>query len=275
MNNFHSKFSTRHKKTGGLLCVGLDPELEKLPDFLQKETEPLFVFCKEIVDSTAEYCIGFKPNIAFFERYGSSGILQFEKLIDHIHKKHSESLIIADAKRGDLANTSKEYASYFFKSLHVDSLTVSPYMGKDSTIPYLEADGFVFLLCLTSNAGSSDLQRKVSLSDNKPLYISVADMANDLCEDFPDSTGLVVGATHPHELKELREKYPSLIFLIPGYGAQGATLDDIIPNSKTNSIINSSRSIIFASPSKDFADKARQKAKEINEEMKAFSKSDV
>ncbi|MDX1957976.1 MAG: orotidine-5'-phosphate decarboxylase [Leptospiraceae bacterium] len=268
--NFHQKLQKNFQSKSTLLCVGLDPELEKLPSFLEKKPESIIIFCKEIIDSTAEFCIGFKPNIAFFERFGSIGLKQWELVIEHIKKNYPDHIIVADAKRGDLANTSKEYAHYFFKSLEVDSLTVSPYMGKDSLIPYLETGKQIFLLCLTSNPSSSDFQRIISSSDSKTLYELVATLSLNLHSEFKDQVGLVVGATHPKELGSLRKEFPELPFLIPGYGAQGGNLQETLINSGTNSLINSSRSILYASSEKDFAIQARSQAKTISEEMKAI-----
>jgi orotidine-5'-phosphate decarboxylase len=254
------------------LCIGIDPEWEKLPEKIKEKPKALFMFSKNIIDATFEYAVAYKPNIAFFERFGSKGISEFEELVYYSKNQYPEIPIIADCKRGDLANTSKEYAKYFFGELKVDSITLSPYMGEDSIQPYLEySDHFVFLLCLTSNPSSSDLQR-IKLSSNLNLYEYVANYSNELNKKYKDQIGIVVGATHPTELAELRKNFPELVFLIPGYGAQGGSLEDIMNVSGELSLINSSRSIIFASNQSDFSEQAKLKAKEISFEMRELSR---
>ena len=265
--NFIHKFNQRHSLLKSCLCIGLDPEYEKLPDFLRKEKEPLFIFLKEIVESTASYAVSYKPNIAFFERFGSSGIAQFEKLVHHIHTNYPDIPVVADIKRGDLANTSKEYAKYYFDELCLDSVTLSPYMGLDSLEPFLEYEGrMLFLLCLTSNQGSSNLQRLTV--DGKNFYEHVAAFANSINEKhYPSSAGVVVGATHLKDLSQLRSNYPTLFFLIPGVGAQGASLKETVAVAGRYSLINSSRGIIFASSGKDFAEKAGKAAALLHQEF--------
>ncbi|MCB1144184.1 MAG: orotidine-5'-phosphate decarboxylase [Leptospiraceae bacterium] len=270
--SFSSKFNQRLQSLKTNLCVGLDPELEKLPEFLRKEEMPLFTFSREIIDSTAAYATAYKPNIAFFERYGSKGIREFERTVEHIRTNHSNIPIVADVKRGDLANTSKEYAGYYFGSLGVDSITVSPYMGEDSLLPYLElSESHIFLLCLTSNKGSGDFQ-KLKLANGEAFYKNLAEFFERLETSYPGKIGIVVGATHPNELSALRETSPSLHFLIPGYGAQGGKLEEIMPIAGKLSLINSSRSILFASGGKDFAEIAGKKAEEIHKEMLMYWK---
>lgn len=267
MENFYSLFKARSEELKTLLCIGLDPEMEKLPDVLKKSSEPLYEFCKEIVDSTYDSALAYKPNIAFFEKFGSKGIYQFEKLILHIHSKGRDVLTVADCKRGDLANTSKEYASYYFGELDVDSITLSPYMGADSLEPFLKHSGkLIFLLGLTSNPGSSDLQ-KIKSENGSYFYEEVSKFSDKLNQTYKEQVGIVVGATHPNELGMLRLKHPDLFFLIPGYGAQGGSLSEIMGTCGRNSLINSSRSIIFASPGKDFAEAARLKVLDINRQI--------
>lgn len=264
---FYIKFTKRAINLKSLLCVGLDPEWEKLPANIKTSDKPLFTFCKEIVDATYDQAVAYKPNIAFFERFGFKGIEQFENLVNHITSKYPEVSIVADVKRGDLANTAKEYAKYYFEDLKVDTVTLSPYMGSDSIEPFLEyKDHAVFLLCLTSNPASKDLQ-KIKTSSGKNFYEEVANFSKSLNEKYKDQVGLVVGATHPEELSQIRNAFPELAFLIPGYGAQGGNLGDIMKVCAHNSLINSSRSIIFNSSGTDFAVKAREKVLEINLEM--------
>ena len=269
---FINKIKNRLSNLKSKLCIGIDPEWEKLPEKVKEQPSSLFMFSKNIVDTTSEYAIAYKPNIAFFERFGSKGIAEFEELIYYLKNKYPEIPIIADCKRGDLSNTSKEYAKYFFGDLKVDSITLSPYMGEDSIQPYLEfVNHFVFLLCLTSNPSSNDLQR-IKIDSKQNFYEYVAKFSNDLNKKYKDQIGIVVGATHPIELADLRKKFPELVFLIPGYGAQGGSLKDIMSVSGDLSLINSSRSIIFASNQSDFADQAKLKAKEITLEMRELSK---
>lgn len=265
--NFYQKITKRSTELKSLLCVGLDPEWEKLPASIRSSDKSLFAFCKEIVDATHDITVAYKPNIAFFERFGYKGIEQFENLIHHITVNYPQVAIVADIKRGDLANTAKEYAKYYFKDLKVDSLTLSPYMGTDSIEPFLEyKDHAVFLLCLTSNPSSKDLQ-KIQSTQKRYFYEEVANLSKSLNTKYQNQVGIVVGATHPEELGKIREAFPDLVFLIPGYGAQGGNLSDIMKVSARNSLINSSRSILFNSDKADFAEKAREKVIEINQEM--------
>lgn len=265
---FYDKFHARSNQIKSILCIGLDPEIEKIPQVIQKSPNPLFEFCKAIVDSTNKEATAYKPNIAFFERYGSDGIKQFENLIQYLQENYADIPIIADVKRGDLANTSKEYAKYYFQSLNVDSITVSPYMGCDSLEPYLQYENsFIFVLCLTSNNGANDFQKLIVKDENTRLYDEVANAINKLNKAYPDKLGIVVGATYPGELKLLRKRFPDMLFLIPGFGAQGGGLLETINISGQNSIVNSSRSIIYSSNQTDFAEKALEKAREINQKM--------
>lgn len=268
-SKFNELLEKRINELQSQLCVGLDPEWEKLPSFIKESSEPLFLFCKEIVFHTHSYAVAYKPNIAFFERFGSSGILQFEKTIQYIQEIAPDVLIVADVKRGDLANTSKEYSKYYFENLKVHSMTISPYMGKDSFLPYLESDGHIFLLCLTSNQGSQDYQNK-SLVDGKKIYELIAQDLNQFASQFPGQLGIVVGATHPKQLGEIRKMAPNLSFLIPGYGAQGGSLSDILPVCGKLSLVNSSRSILFASSDRSFGEAAGMTCEKIHLEMKKY-----
>lgn len=254
---FYQKFRARRTQKG-LLCVGLDPEYEKLPDFIKQEPDPLFNFCRSIVDATADYTSSFKPNIAFFESAGYEGVRQFENLIQYIRTNHPSIPIIADVKRADLGNTAKEYAKYYFTKLKVDAVTLSPYMGSDSITPFLECEnGYAFLLCLTSNPGSAEFQKQ-QFMDGKTLYEKVASMTETL---GIEKTGLVVGATNPTELAKIRKSHPELIFLVPGVGAQGGDATTIIKEGGSNCVVSVSRSILYASNESDFAVQAGLVAK--------------
>lgn len=258
---------SRNRRT--LLCVGLDPDRNRIPEHLKKEKSFLSRFCCEIVEAAAPYCIAFKPNIAFFESFGHEGIRQFEETLNFIKKNYPDHLIVADAKRGDLGNTAKEYAEYFFETLKTDSLTVSPYMGKDSLEPFLKfKDAHLFALCLTSNPGSADLQRLKT--EGTPLYKKTAEMISDLEKNYPEQLGLVTGGTHPEEIGEIHSEFSHLPLLIPGFGEQGGSLEEILPNAGRLALINSSRSIIFAGKDNDFASKAAEKAEEIHRKFKVF-----
>lgn len=258
---------SRSRRT--LLCVGIDPDRNRIPEHLKKEKSFLSRFCCETVESVAPFCIAFKPNIAFFESSGYDGIRQFEETIHFIKKKYPDHLIVTDAKRGDLGNTAKEYAEYFFGQLKTDSLTVSPYMGRDSLEPFLNfKDSHLFALCLTSNPGSSDLQRLKT--EGVPLYKRTAEMISDLEKKYPEQLGLVTGGTHPEEIGEIHSEFSHLPLLIPGFGEQGGSLEEILPKAGRLALINSSRSIIFAGNGHDFASKASEKAEEIHQKFKKF-----
>ena len=272
MKDLKTKFSERFQHLKSNLTVGLDPEWNKIPEFLKKEEFPLFIFCKEIIDATGEFALAFKPNIAFFERFGSKGIQQFEMAVEYMKHAHPSAIIIADAKRGDLANTAKEYAAYYFQSLELDSLTISPYMGKDTIIPYLENNlGSVFVLCLTSNPSALEFQKWKD--DSRPkqyqiLHEAVAHLARELNQEYKGRVGIVVGGTRPSEIAKIRSQEEELLFLIPGFGAQGGSLEEIMEASGEFSFINSSRGIHFLSGGRDFADLAHAKAKEITQSMR-------
>ena len=260
---------TRYKEVQNHFCLGIDPDFTKLPEHLKTKPEPLYEFGKEILEQCGNLPLAIKPNIAFYEAFGSDGILQFEKTLEFVKKLFPTLPILADCKRGDLANTAKEYAKYFFDVLGVSAVTISPYMGKDSIVPFLEK-GSVYLLCLTSNPSSSDLQR-LELKDGMLFYEKVIQMALELNDQFPGRLGLVVGATHPKELGEIHRSAKELPLLIPGYGAQGGDLNEIL-GELTGELftINSSRSVIFASSGLDYASIAKRKVLEILSEMKSF-----
>jgi len=249
-------------KKGSFLCVGLDPDLEKIPDYILSTEDPLFEFCKMVINATAEHCVAFKPNTAFFEAFGSKGWASLERVINYIGKEH---FVIADAKRGDIGNTAKMYAKAFFENLNVDAVTLSPYMGKDSVLPYLEFPGkWAIILVKTSNPGSNDLQ-VLNTGNNKPLYINV--LEKSLSWGTINNTMMVVGANNLKEFDFIREIAPDHFMLVPGFGAQGGKLGDIKPylSGKTVGILaNYSRQIIYAGDEEQIKDQARA----IHQEMK-------
>ena len=254
------------KKT--FLCVGLDTDINKIPAYLKKEDDPIFSFNKAIIDATAPYCVAYKPNLAFYECYGLKGILAFEKTIQYIKETHPNHFIIADAKRGDIGNTSKMYAQTFFEEYNLDSVTVAPYMGKDSVKPFLEYEGkWVILLALTSNKGSHDFQ----LTEDKQgerLFEKVLKKSQEW--GTTDNLMYVVGATQDKMFEDIRRMAPEHFLLVPGVGAQGGSLQEVCKYGMTKDcglLVNSSRGIIYASTDTDFAEVAAVKAKELQEEM--------
>jgi len=266
-STFIQKFKTRREQLKSLLCVGIDPEWEKLPHDCLAEKSPLLYFSQSIVRATHLYATAWKPNVAFFERFGAKGFQEFENYI-HFCKEVNESIpIIADAKRGDLANTAKEYAKYYFETLRVDALTVNAYMGRDTILPYLELGGFVFILCLTSNPSSIDFQKLVLKDSVTYLYEEVSDFCARLEIEYPDQIGMVMGGTHPEELRKMRARHPKMMFLIPGYGAQGGSLEEIYSACGQNALINSSRGVTLLSRGEDYTRLASEKAAEIQTQM--------
>lgn len=254
------------KKT--FLCVGLDTDINKIPAHLKNEDDPIFAFNKAIIDATAPYCVAYKPNLAFYECYGLKGMLAFEKTIQYIKENHPNHFIIADAKRGDIGNTSKMYAQTFFEEYNLDSVTVAPYMGEDSVKPFLEYDGkWVILLALTSNKGSHDFQ----LTEDKQgerLFEKVLKKSQEW--GTTENLMYVVGATQGKMFEDIRRIAPEHFLLVPGVGAQGGSLKEVCKYGMTKDcglLINSSRGIIYASTDTDFAEVAAVKAKELQEEM--------
>ena len=240
------------------LCVGLDSDLSRIPRHLLKYDDPVFEFNKQIIDATKDLCVSYKPNLAFYESRGVKGLQSLEKTMNYIPTEH---FTIADAKRGDIGNTSKMYAKAFFEELNFDSVTVAPYMGIDSVQPFLEFDNkWVILLALTSNKGSDDFQF-ASQDGDMPLYEKVMRKAQTW--GSPEQLMFVVGATHPEKFNEIREIAPDHFLLVPGVGAQGGDLQEISDyglNDVCGLLVNSSRGIIFASEGEDFAEKARASA---------------
>ena len=257
----------REKKS--FLCIGLDIDLDRIPSHLKGEQDPIFSFAKEIIDSTNKFAVAYKPNIAFFEAHGLSGWESLEKIINYLNSEYPEIFTIADAKRGDIGNTSNMYAKAFFQNLKFDSITISPYMGKDSVEPFLSFDNkYVFLLTLTSNSGSEDFQLKEISDTSIKLYEEVILKS----KEWKNSHNImyVVGAKNVKEISRIRKLVPNSYLLIPGVGAQGGSLKDICENGLDNGLkllVNSSRSIIYSSSGEDYAEKAMLAAARLQEEM--------
>lgn len=261
------------KAKKSFLCVGLDTDIKKIPQHLLNEEDPVFAFNKAIIDATAEYAVAYKPNTAFYEVYGAKGWASLEKTINYIKENHPEIFVIADAKRGDIGNTSANYARAFFETLKADALTVAPYMGVDSVEPFLGFDDkWVVLLALTSNKGSKDFQ--YLNAEGKELYKNVLMKSQEWADD--NKMMYVVGATHPEELGEIRQMLPNHFFLVPGVGAQGGDLQAVAKhglNDQVGLLVNSSRGIIYASNGEDFAEKAAGEAKKLQQQMEELLKA--
>lgn len=253
------------------LCVGLDTDIKKIPQHLLSEEDPIFAFNKAIVDATAPYCVSYKPNLAFYECLGAPGILAFEKTIAYLKENYPNHFIIADAKRGDIGNTSSMYARTFFETYDIDSLTVAPYMGEDSVKPFLEYKGkWVILLALTSNKGSHDFQLTEDEKGER-LFEKVLRVSQQWGDE--NNMMYVVGATQGEMFKDIRKVAPRHFLLVPGVGAQGGSLQEVCKYGMTEDcglLVNSSRGIIYAGNGEDFADIASEKAKEMQAEMAEF-----
>lgn len=253
-------------KKQSYLCVGLDPDPEKLPAHVLLESNPILAFNRAIIDATRDLCVAYKPNLAFFEALGPQGWQTLADTIAYIGKEH---LIIADAKRGDIGNTSRRYAEAFFHNLGADAVTVAPYMGEDSVTPFLGFEGkWVILLALTSNPGSEDFQFSKDKETNTPLFERVLKKAQVWAG--PDELMFVIGATHPEQFGYIRAKAPDYFFLVPGVGAQGGDLEAISRagfNRQCGLLVNSSRGILYASQGADFAQAARREAQKMQQEM--------
>lgn len=249
------------------LCVGLDSEIEKLPSHLLRHSDPQFEFNKIIIDATLEHCVAYKINTAFYESQGVKGWQTLEKTVNYIPSSH---FTIADAKRGDIGNTSNQYAKAFFETLGFDSVTVAPYMGEDSVAPFLKHDGkWAIVLGLTSNPGAADFE--MTESQNSYLFEKVLSKASGW--GHPGNLMFVIGATRHEMVKDIRTGYPEHFFLVPGVGAQGGSLSEISAsgmNKDCGLLVNASRAIIFSSTGEDFADAARVSAKQYHNEMKTF-----
>ncbi|MGB0984194.1 MAG: orotidine-5'-phosphate decarboxylase [Saprospiraceae bacterium] len=253
------------------LCVGLDTDLNRIPKHLLELEDPIFEFNKRIIDATSDLCVAYKPNTAFYESMGARGWEALKKTIDYIPKGH---LIIADAKRGDIGNTSKMYAKAFFEDLSADAITVAPYMGSDSVKPFLDFENkWVILLALTSNGGSQDFQMETLGNDGVPLYEKVMRKAQEW--GSTDQLMYVVGATHPKKFEDIRRIAPEHFLLVPGVGAQGGDLEQLCHyglNDECGLLVNSSRGIIYAGSDSDFAEKARASALKLQQQMATILK---
>ena len=256
----------KSKKT--FLCVGLDTDLKKIPEHLLKEDDPIFAFNKAIIDATAPYCVAYKPNLAFYEAFGVKGIVSFEKTIKYLNDNYPKHFIIADAKSGDIGNTSAMYARTFFEEYKLDALTVAPYMGEDSVSPFLTYDGqWVILLALTSNKGSFDFQQTTD-ADGERLFEKVIKRSQQWGND--ENMMYVVGATRGEMFKDIRKVAPTHFLLVPGIGAQGGSLEDVCKYGMINDcglLVNSSRAIIYADKTERFAEVAAEEAKKVAEQM--------
>lgn len=252
-------------RKGSYLCVGLDTDLFKIPKHLLAAEDPIFEFNKQIIDATQQYAVAYKPNIAFYEALGPSGWISLQRTLDYIP---SDIFTIADAKRGDIGNTSALYAKAFFERMNFDSVTVAPYMGEDSVKPFLIKDKWVILLAHTSNPGSSDFQLTESVVSGRKLYEEV--MLKSQSWATPDQLMYVVGATQAEKMESIRALAPEHFFLVPGIGAQGGDLQMVSKygmNKECGLLVNAARSIIYASDGVDFAKHAATEAKRMKDEM--------
>ncbi len=251
------------------LCIGLDTDIDKIPDHLKQEEDAIFTFNKAIIDATHHLCVAFKPNVAFYEAYGLIGWKALEKTISYLNENYPEIFTIADAKRGDIGNTSSRYAKAFFEVMDFDAITVSPYMGRDSIEPFLVfRNKYTILLVLTSNEGAADFQLDPK---SAPLYRRILETS----KTYVNSENLmyVTGATQSEHLQEIRKIVPDHFLLVPGFGAQGGSLEEVIKhgmNQQIGMLINASRSIIYASGGVDFASAAKNQALEIQARMSLY-----
>jgi orotidine-5'-phosphate decarboxylase len=257
------------KKKRSFLCIGLDSDILKIPAHLKETSDPIFAFNKEIIDATQDLCVAYKPNLAFYESLGVTGWESLEKTVHYIREKYPEQFIIADAKRGDIGNTSNLYARAFFDRMDFDAVTVAPYMGEDSVKPFMTyLDKWVILLALTSNKGAADFQFQKNEATGDLLYESVLKTSQQWGDT--DNMMYVVGATKAEKLEEIRELVPDHFLLVPGVGAQGGSLEEVAKygmNDQCGLLVNSSRAIIYASSEADFAEKAREAAMDVQVDM--------
>ena len=256
------------KRKKSFLCVGLDTDVRKIPQFLLEEDDPIFAFNKRIIDATAHLCVAYKPNLAFYESMGSFGLQAFEKTVEYIQTNYPDQFIIADAKRGDIGNTSDMYARSFFEHLKVDALTVAPYMGSDSVLPFLKYPGrWVILLALTSNEGASDFQLS-QVDGEEALFERVLRKSKNWGSS--DQLMYVVGATKADMLERVRAIVPDAFLLVPGVGSQNGSLEDVARfglNSQCGLLVNASRSIIYADSTEAFANAAGAEAEQLRRQM--------
>lgn len=250
------------------LCVGLDTDIKKIPAHLLQEEDPVFAFNKAIIDATAPYCVAYKPNLAFYESMGVKGWIAFEKTVSYLRENYPDQFIIADAKRGDIGNTSAMYARTFFEEMDLDAVTVAPYMGEDSVTPFLGYDvKWVILLALTSNKGSHDFQLTEDAQGEK-LFEKVLRKSQEWAGN--DQMMYVVGATQGKAFEDIRRIAPHHFLLVPGIGAQGGSLEEVCKYGMTSEcglIVNSSRAIIYADATESFAQVAGEKAREVQAQM--------
>ena len=266
------------RRKQSFLCVGLDTDLQKVPEHLLSEADPIFAFNKAIIDATAPYCVAYKPNLAFYEAAGVKGLVAFEKMVKYLKQNYPDQFIIADAKRGDIGNTSKMYARTFFGEYDVDALTVAPYMGEDSVTPFIsplpapplgecQKNHWVILLALTSNKGSFDFQLSED-KDGERLFEKVIRKSREWGND--ENMMYVVGATRGEMFRDIRKVAPNAFLLVPGVGAQGGSLEEVCKYGMIEDIgllVNSSRAIIYADGTENFAQVAAEKAKEVATQM--------
>lgn len=264
------------------LCIGLDTDVQKIPKHLQKVTDPIFAFNKAIIDATHDLCVAYKPNSAFYESMGAAGWEALEKTIHYIKEKHKDIFTIADAKRGDIGNTSDMYARSFFGLMDFDAITVAPYMGSDSVKPFLEYEGkWAIVLALTSNQGAEDFQHSALISKpsgrekgSERVFEKVLKVSKQWGTD--ENMMYVVGATQSRELMEVRMIVPDHFLLVPGVGAQGGSLEEVAKfgmNETCGLLVNSSRQIIYAGSGEDYAARARAEAQKVQTEMEALLRS--
>lgn len=269
---FLSKLEQNIKTNNSLLCVGLDPDPEKLPLSIRKNEDPFFAFNKAIIDATHDLVCAYKPQIAEYSAHGIVGLQSLLKTISYLKENHPTIPIILDAKRGDIGSTSEKYAKEAFDVFSSDAVTVNPYFGLDSLEPFLKrSDKGVVVLCRTSNKSASDFQDL--LVDGRPLYLHVAEKVTEWNKTFKNCL-LVVGATWPDEMKRIRASTPEIFFLVPGIGAQGGdlqkTLEAGLRPDRSGLIIHSSRAILYASNNDDFAERAREEAMKMREAINQF-----
>lgn len=261
------------QKKQSFLCVGLDTDIKKLPTHLLSGENPIFTFNKAIIDATADFCVAYKPNMAFYESLGVNGIRAFEETVSYLRKNYPDQFIIADAKRGDIGNTSEMYARSFFDHIKVDAVTVAPYMGEDSVKPFLlYPEAWVILLALTSNKGSHDFQLTED-KDGERLFEKVLRKSQEWATD--EQMMYVVGATQGKMFVDIRKCAPNHFLLVPGVGAQGGSLKEVAMygmNDQCGLLVNSSRAIIYADKTEHFAEAARQAAQTVQQEMAGYLK---
>lgn len=272
--NFRQKLENIINKNNSLLCIGLDPDPAKLPDSILEKNEPLFEFNKAIIDATYNLVCAYKPNSAFYEAQGAKGIEQLKKTIDYIKKQFPDIPVILDAKRGDIASTSEHYAKFAFDYLNADAITVNPYLGLDAIEPFLKrTDKGIIILCRTSNPSAKDFQDLTI--GNELLYIIVAKKIIEW-NNTHNNCLMVIGATYPKELKIIRALAPKMFFLVPGIGVQGGDLEQTLSaglrTDKSGLIIHTSRSIIYASSGTNFAQKAKEEALKLRNQINLYRK---